>query len=85
MRILSAVTTDRGRRQIDESYRYRAPHRRSWPRGDPQGDPPDHADPGGRPVTDYIGMVGKLLLWYARSGKADGIVSITKLKVSQNI
>ena len=46
-----------------ESNRDRAPHRRPGPGGDPQGNPTYYAYSGGRPVTDNIGMVGKVLLW----------------------
>ena len=39
---------------------------------DPQGDPPHHAYPGRRPVTDNIGTVGKILLRNAGSVKKVG-------------
>ena len=45
---------------------------RPGPGGHPQGDPPHHAHPGGRPVTDDIDTVGKILLRYAGSGKKMG-------------
>ena len=44
-----------------EGNRNRAPDRRPRPRGHPQGDPPHHAHPRGRPVTDNIGTVGAVL------------------------
>ena len=49
-----------------EGNRNRAPDRRPRPRGHPQGDPPHHAYPRGRPVTDNIGTVGTILLCYGR-------------------
>ena len=65
---------------IYESNRNRAPHRRPWPRGDPQRDPPHHAYPRGRPVTDNIGSVGKILLCHAGFVKkmGAGLYIITK-------
>ena len=57
---------------IYESYRHRPADRRSGPRGHPQGDTKDHAYPGGRPVIDDIGMVGKILLRNAGSVKKVG-------------
>ena len=42
---------------------------RPRPRGHPQGDPPHHAYPRGRPVVDDIGTVGKILLRHAGSVK----------------
>ena len=44
---------------------------RSGPRRDSQGDPPHHAHPGGRPVTDNMDTVGDVLLWDAGSGKTN--------------
>ena len=38
----------------------------------PQGDPPHHENPRGRPVTDNIGTVGKILLRHAGSVKKMG-------------
>ena len=46
---------------------------RSGPRGDPQGDPPHHAYPGRRPVTDDIGTVGKILLRHERFSQTAGV------------
>lgn len=57
--------TENGRRNCYESNRNRAPDRRPRPRGHPQGDPPHHAYPRGRPVTDDIDAVGEILLCYA--------------------
>ena len=54
---------------IYESNRHRAPHRRPGPRGHPQGDPPHHAYPRGRPVVDDIGTVGEILLRDGRFGQ----------------
>lgn len=52
-----------------EGNRNRAPDRRPRPRGHPQGDPPHHAYPRGRPVTDNIGTVGEILLCDGRFGQ----------------
>ena len=46
---------------IYESNRNRTPNRRPGAGGDPQGDPPHHAYPRGRPVADDIGTVGEVL------------------------
>ena len=66
--------------QKHESNRNRAPHRRSGPGGHSQGDPAYHAHPGGRPVTDNIGTVGKILLCHAGSVKKveDGLYIVTE-------
>ena len=57
-----AETQNRAKEFSDyEGNRNRAPDRRPWPRGHPQGDPPHHAHPRGRPVTDNIGTVGAVL------------------------
>ena len=52
-----------------EGNRNRAPDRRPRPRGHPQGDPPHHAYPRGRPVVDDIGTVGEILLRDGRFGQ----------------
>ena len=57
---------------IYESNRNRAPDRRPWPCGHSQGDPPHHAHPRGRPVTDNIGTVGAILLCDAGAGEKMG-------------
>ena len=57
---------------IYESNRNRTPNRRPRAGGDPQGDPPHHAYPRGRPVTDNIGTVGEILLRHAGSVKKMG-------------
>ena len=64
----------------NESNWDRAAHRRPGPGGHPQGDPPHHAHPGGRPVTDDMDMVGDVLLWNAGSGKKNrpGLYIMTK-------
>ena len=54
---------------IDESNRNCQTDRRPWPRCHSQGDPPHHENPRGRPVTDNIGTVGKILLRHAGSVK----------------
>lgn len=54
---------------IDESNRNCQTDRRPWPRCHSQGDPPHHENPRGRPVTDNIGTVGKILLCHAGSVK----------------
>ena len=51
-----------------ESYRHRPPDRRPRPGRHPQGDPPHPPHPRGRPVTDNIGTVGKILLCDGRFG-----------------
>ena len=51
----------------------RAPHRRSGPGGDPQGDPPHYAYSRGRPVTDNVATVGAVLLRDDGYGKTDGV------------
>ena len=63
-----------------ESNWNRAADRRSGPSGHPQGDPPHHAHPGGRPVTDNMDMVGDVLLRNAGSGKKNrsGLYIVTK-------
>ena len=48
--------------QSHESDRDRPTHRRPWPGRDPQGDPPDSAHPGERPVADDIGKLAEILL-----------------------
>ncbi len=58
-----------------ESNWNRAADRRSGPSGHPQGDPPHHAHPGGRPVADYIGAVAEILRWNAGSGKTGRVES----------
>ena len=57
---------------IDESNRNCQTDRRPWPRCHSQGDPPHHEKPRGRPVTDNIGTVGKILLRHAGSVKKMG-------------
>ena len=57
---------------IDESNRNCQTDRRPWPRCHSQGDPPHHENPRGRPVTDNIGTVGKILLRHAGSVKKMG-------------
>ena len=57
---------------IDESNRNCQTDRRPWPRCHSQGDPPHHENPRGRPVTDNIGTVGKILLCHAGSVKKMG-------------
>ena len=57
---------------IDESNRNCQTDRRPRPCCHPQGDPPHHAYPGRRPVTDDIGTVGKILLRHAGSVKKVG-------------
>lgn len=57
---------------IYESNRNCAPHRRPRPRRYSQGNPKNHAYPRGRPVTDNIGTVGKILLRYVGSVKKMG-------------
>ena len=57
---------------IDESNRNCQTDRRPWPRCHSQGDPPHHENPRGRPVTDNIGTVGKILLRNAGSVKKVG-------------
>ena len=57
---------------IYESNRNRTPNRRPGAGGDPQGDPPHHAYPRGRPVTDNIGTVGAILLCDAGAGEKMG-------------
>ena len=54
---------------IDESNRNCQTDRRPWPRCHSQGDPPHHENPRGRPVTDNIGTMGKILLCHAGSVK----------------
>lgn len=65
---------------IDESNRNCQTDRRPWPRCHSQGDPPHHENPRGRPVTDNIGTVGKILLCYAGSVKkmGDGLYIVTE-------
>ena len=57
---------------IYESNRNCAPHRRPRPRRYSQGNPKNHAYPRGRPVTDDIVTVGKILLRHAGSVKKMG-------------
>lgn len=57
---------------IDESNRNCQTDRRPWPRCHSQGDPPHHENPRGRPVTDDIVTVGKILLRHAGSVKKVG-------------
>ena len=64
-----SVITGKWRNQIHESNRHSQAHRRPRPGGDPQGDPQDPADPGGRPVTDNMDTMGAFLLFHAGSGK----------------
>ena len=42
-----------------------------------QGNPPNHAYPRGRPVTDYIDTVGAILLRDGGFSEATGVVSGT--------
>lgn len=58
---------------IDESNRNCQTDRRPWPRCHSQGDPPHHENPRGRPVTDDIGTVGKVLLCNGRSGETERV------------
>ena len=46
---------------------------RSGPRRDSQGDLPDHADSGRRPVTENIDMVGAVLFRHDGSLQARGL------------
>ena len=61
------------RRKQHESYRHRPAHRRPWARGDPQGDPPDSAYPGERPVIDDIGAVAEILLRHDGFSQTAGV------------
>ena len=58
---------------IDESNRNCQTDRRPWPRCHSQGDPPHHENPRGRPVTDSIDTVGKVLLCNGRSGETERV------------
>ena len=56
-----------------EGNRIRAPDRRPRPRGNPQGDPPHHAYPRGRPVADDVDTVGTILLRHVRFVQTTGV------------
>ena len=56
-----------------EGNRNRAPDRRPRPRGHPQGDPPHHAYPRGRPVADSIDTVGSILLCNGQFGQTEWV------------
>ena len=58
---------------IDESNRNCQTDRRPWPRCHSQGDPPHHENPRGRPVTDNIGTVGKILLCNGRFSQTEWV------------
>ena len=45
-------------------------------RDSPQGDQPNNAHPGGRPVTEDIGIVGKVLFWYVGSGQTGSLLIV---------
>ena len=71
-----AMQTQSKERKVYESNRNRSQDRRSWPGGHTKRNSPHHAYPGGRPVTDDIGIVGKVLFWYVGLGQTERLVIV---------